>query len=178
MSPEMARSHEAVPGLMTRVCDEPVFLHPPRHGNFPNHLSAATAATCRAHQKRKRHVAFGFGGFSLLAFGGRAALNTQASMTACYEKNPQQLVLVAASLWTFILGWTMKTVKALQGNVAAEETSSGKSFPDMDLQILGNVLPQKNHSLANELGTIFSFPLHQFLIKWEQFQEQTKQKAQ
>lgn len=117
MSPEMAGSHEAVTGLITRVWDEPVFLQPDHTSSLARELpkTPLCSHSCDLQSPPETQAARGFwvwgGGGCLLACGGTAALNTQACITVCHEKNPQQLVLVAASLWTFILGWTMKTIK-------------------------------------------------------------------
>lgn len=90
------------------------------------------------------------------------------------------------SCWLILLGpsflATRQKPRALQGKVAAEERLSGKSFPDTDSQILGNIPPQYPQSLTYEVGK-FPPPPPTFIsfssmgAHWEKFQENKRNKT-
>jgi len=119
-------------------------IWPPWQGNSPKHLSPGAQPhlwLAEVTTKCMQHVAFGCGLF--LFFLPLLVANAEPpSPYHCLSGEKSPTTCPPCFFSSVLCSWLNNKNHALQGKVAAEGRLSGKSFPDMDSQILGNIPPQ------------------------------------
>ena len=127
MATEMARFHNVVTCLITRVCDEPASLQPYCMRSLARKLPktplsryTVTTATCRGNQKCKQHVAFAFG-VGLGVFLPTCGSAEHPCPYHCLSGEKSPTTCPPGFFSSVLHSWLNDENHALQGKVAAEE---------------------------------------------------------